>query len=137
MAIFWYQILLLPTCSCIHFQVWFYFTRPHFVYTEGVFAWEWDTYIHTYIHTYIYIHIYIYIYIYIYIILSCFAKVYWVQTRKTKKNIWDSRMSVKLCYELNVFRCVKNCKFLNIVLLVILCISQLIIFVSTSRIYAR
>ena len=29
MAAFWYQILLSPICSCINFQVWFYFTWPH------------------------------------------------------------------------------------------------------------
>ena len=28
-AVFWYQILLSPICSCIHFQVWFYFTLLH------------------------------------------------------------------------------------------------------------
>ena len=39
MAVFWYQILLSPICSCIHFQVWFYFTcmaAPF--YTKGVFC---------------------------------------------------------------------------------------------------
>ena len=29
MAAFWYQILLSPICSCIYFQIWFYFTWLH------------------------------------------------------------------------------------------------------------
>ena len=36
LAIFWYQILLLPIFSCIHFQVWFYFTGLH-LFTLKVF----------------------------------------------------------------------------------------------------
>ena len=40
LAIFWYQIFLLPICSCIHFQIWFYFTWLHFFYTKGVVAWD-------------------------------------------------------------------------------------------------
>ena len=32
-------MLLLPICSCIHFQTWFYVTWPHLFYTEGVSAW--------------------------------------------------------------------------------------------------
>ena len=40
LSVFWYQILLLPICSCIHFQAWFYFTWPHLFYTEGVLVWD-------------------------------------------------------------------------------------------------
>ena len=32
-----YQILLLPICSCIHFQVWFLFIWSHLFYTKSVF----------------------------------------------------------------------------------------------------
>ena len=45
LAIFWYQILLSPICLCIHFQLWFYFTWPHFLYTNGVFAWDIITFV--------------------------------------------------------------------------------------------
>ena len=38
LAVFWNQILLLPSCSCIHFQVLFYFTWLYLFYTEGAFA---------------------------------------------------------------------------------------------------
>ena len=38
-------ILLSPICSCIHFQVWFYFTWPCLFYTEGVFAWDIITFV--------------------------------------------------------------------------------------------
>ena len=40
LTVLWYQILLSPYCPCIHFQVWIYFTWPHFFYTEGGFAWD-------------------------------------------------------------------------------------------------
>ena len=36
---FWYQILLSPICLCIHFQVWFCFTWPHF-FIPRVFSHE-------------------------------------------------------------------------------------------------
>ena len=45
LAIFRYHILLSPICSCIHFQVWFYFTWPHLFYTKGVFTWDIITFV--------------------------------------------------------------------------------------------
>ena len=42
LAVFWYQILLSPVDSCIHFQVWFYFTWLHLLYTKYNFAWVTD-----------------------------------------------------------------------------------------------
>ena len=45
LAVFWYQILLSPIYSCIHFQVWLYLTWPHLFYTKGVFAWDIITFV--------------------------------------------------------------------------------------------
>ena len=45
LAVFWYQILLSSICSCTHFQVWFYFTWLHLLYTEGVFAYDIITFV--------------------------------------------------------------------------------------------
>ena len=39
LAVFWYQILLSPICSCIEFQVWFYFTWLQ-LFTPQVFLHE-------------------------------------------------------------------------------------------------
>ena len=39
LVVLWYQILLSPICSCIHFQAWFYFIWPHLSYIASVFAW--------------------------------------------------------------------------------------------------
>ena len=36
LAVFWYQILLSAICSCIHVQVWFYFTWPHPFYIKDI-----------------------------------------------------------------------------------------------------
>ena len=46
LAAFWYQILLSPISSCIHFKVWFYFTWPRcFFGTKGVLAWDVITFV--------------------------------------------------------------------------------------------